>query len=94
MSWRSREAESWFAVSGTDHDSRERLRAHLETAYGEDREERRIRESYTAVKTKHAVMLYDMDEGAEHASGAIWAPGLKANLLNIGESKILSTLSS
>ena len=40
-------------------------------------------ETYTTVETCEAIVPQDMEEGAEHALGAIWSAGLKANLPSV-----------
>lgn len=40
---------------------------------------RRI-ETYTTVEPYDTIVLQDIEEGAEHAPGAIWSAGLKADL--------------
>ena len=41
--------------------------------------------TYTAVETADGVVSKDVHEGAEHAFGAIWSAGLKADLLTVSE---------
>ena len=42
--------------------------------------------AYASVETQDAVCLEDMHECAEHALGAIWGAGLKADLLGVSSS--------
>ena len=37
-------------------------------------------ETYTTVEAYDTIVLQDIEEGAEHAPGAIWSAGLKADL--------------
>lgn len=40
-------------------------------------------ETYTTVETYDTIILQDIEEGAEHAPGAIWSAGLKADLRSV-----------
>ena len=40
-------------------------------------------ETYTTVETYDTIILQDREEGAEHAPGAIWSAGLKADLRSV-----------
>ena len=40
-------------------------------------------ETYTAVESYDTIILQDIEEGAEHAPGAIWSAGLKADLHSV-----------
>ena len=44
------------------------------------------RETYAGIETKDAIGLEDVHECAEHALGAIWGAGLKADLLGVSSS--------
>ena len=40
-------------------------------------------ETYTTVKSYDTIILQYIEEGAEHAPGAIWSAGLKADLRSV-----------
>ena len=40
-------------------------------------------ETYTTVESYEAIIPQNMEEGAEHALGAIWSAGLKADLRSV-----------
>ena len=40
-------------------------------------------ETYTTVESYDTIILQDIEEGAEHAPGAIWSAGLKADLRSV-----------
>ena len=39
--------------------------------------------TYTTVEPYEAIVFQDMEEGADHALGAIWSAGLKADLRSV-----------
>ena len=40
-------------------------------------------DTYTTVESYNTIVLQDIEEGAEHAPGAIWSAGLKADLRSV-----------